>query len=60
MSMEMLRNFFTDGGRVIEAYSAYDMADRGRPVVQDLMSAKITLYACFALAWLSLAWLSLE
>ena len=41
MTMEMLRNFFTQGGHVIEAYSAYDM--NGKSVVQDLMSSFVRL-----------------
>ncbi|KAK3681519.1 Endocytosis and vacuole integrity protein [Vermiconidia calcicola] len=42
-AMEVLRNFFTDGNRVVEAYSLYDMAEGGKPVVQDLMSAFVRL-----------------
>jgi hypothetical protein len=42
-AMEILRNFFTDGTRVVDAYSIYDMADGGKPIVQDLMSVFVRL-----------------
>jgi hypothetical protein len=42
-AMEILRNFFTDGTRVVDAYSLYDMADDGKPIVQDLMSVFVRL-----------------
>lgn len=43
LAMEILRNFFADGSHVINAYSAYDMAEGGKPVVQDLMSTFVRL-----------------
>lgn len=42
-AMEMLRNFFADGSRVVDAYALYDMADGGKPIVQDLMSVFVRL-----------------
>ena len=41
--MEMLRNVFADGSHIIDAYSTYDMATGGKPIVQDLMSAFVRL-----------------
>lgn len=45
LAMEILRNFFADGSNVIAAYDAYDMADGGKPIVQNLMSAFVRLSA---------------
>lgn len=42
-AMEIIRNFFTDGTRVVDAYSLYDIAEGGKPIVQDLMSAFVRL-----------------
>ncbi len=42
-AMEILRNFFAEGSRVIDAYALYDMADGGKPIVQDLMSVFVRL-----------------
>lgn len=42
-AMEILRDFFTDGSRVIEAYAIYDMAEDGKTIVQDLMGSFVRL-----------------
>ncbi|KAK5168053.1 Endocytosis and vacuole integrity protein [Saxophila tyrrhenica] len=41
--MEILRNFFADGVRVVDAYALYDITDGGKPIVQDLMSVFVRL-----------------
>ena len=41
--MEILRDFFADASRVIDAYAMHDMAEGGKPIVQDLMSAFVRL-----------------
>ena len=41
--MEILRDFFADETRVIEAYAMYDMAEEGKTIVQDLMSSFVRL-----------------
>ena len=41
--MEILRDFFADGNRVIEAYAMYDMGEEGKTIVQDLMSSFVRL-----------------
>lgn len=43
LSMEVIRDFCTNGGLVIDAYAAYDQADGGKPVIQDLFSAFVRL-----------------
>ena len=41
--MEIIRDFFIDGNRVIEAYAIYDMAEGGKTIVQDLLSSFVRL-----------------
>jgi hypothetical protein len=41
--MEILRDFFTDGIRVVEAYAMYDMTEGGKTIVQDLLSSFVRL-----------------
>lgn len=45
IAMEILRDFFADGSRVVDAYAAYDMAKGGKSIVQDLMSVFVRLSA---------------
>ncbi|EMD01228.1 hypothetical protein BAUCODRAFT_202568 [Baudoinia panamericana UAMH 10762] len=45
LAMEMIRNFFGNTGLIIEAYAAYDDAEDGKTVVQDLMSAFVRMSA---------------
>lgn len=45
VSMELIRNFLSSGSHVIEAYIAYDFAENGKPIVQDLLSAFVRLSA---------------
>jgi hypothetical protein len=42
-AMEILRDFFVDGTRVIEAYAMYDMTEGGKPIVQDILSSFVRL-----------------
>lgn len=41
--MEVLRGFLADGSHLIEAYSAYDGREGGKPIVQDLLSSFVRL-----------------
>lgn len=41
--LEVLRDFFSNGGLVVEAYMAFDMQEGGKPVVQDMLSAFVRL-----------------
>ncbi|KAK0860951.1 Endocytosis and vacuole integrity protein [Friedmanniomyces endolithicus] len=43
VAMEVIRSFFADSGCIIDAYVAYDYADDGKVVVQDMMSAFVRL-----------------
>ncbi|TKA41652.1 hypothetical protein B0A54_06540 [Friedmanniomyces endolithicus] len=43
VAMEVIRSFFANSGCIIDAYVAYDYADDGKAVVQDLMSAFVRL-----------------
>lgn len=45
LAMEMIRNFFSHGSNAIDAYAFYDMADGGKSIVQDLVSAFVRLSA---------------
>ena len=42
-AIEILRDFFSESSRVIDAYAMYDMADGGKSIVQDLMSSFVRL-----------------
>ncbi|TKA32277.1 hypothetical protein B0A54_14428 [Friedmanniomyces endolithicus] len=43
VAMEVIRSFFANSGCIIDAYVAYDYADDGKVVVQDMMSAFVRL-----------------
>ncbi|TKA80317.1 hypothetical protein B0A55_02201 [Friedmanniomyces simplex] len=45
VSMEVIRNFFTNSGCVVDAYTAYDYAEDGKTVVQDILSTFVRLSA---------------
>lgn len=41
--LEVLRDFFADSSHVIEAYSAFDAREGGKPIVSDILSAFVRL-----------------
>lgn len=41
--IEVLRGFLADSSHLIEAYSAYDGRDGGKPIVQDLLSSFVRI-----------------
>ncbi|KAF7194012.1 Protein MON2-like [Pseudocercospora fuligena] len=41
--LEILRDFFDDSTHVIDAYSAFDSREGGKPIVQDVLSAFVRL-----------------
>ncbi|KAK5739061.1 Endocytosis and vacuole integrity protein [Elasticomyces elasticus] len=45
LAMEVVRNFFANGNCIVDAYGAYDDAEEGKAVVQDLLAAFVRLSA---------------
>lgn len=43
LAMETIRNFLSHGNNALDAYVLYDMADGGRSIVHDMMSAFVRL-----------------
>lgn len=41
--MEIVRNFFVNSSNLVEAYSAFDLRNNGKAIVQDLMSTFVRL-----------------
>ncbi|KAK6407815.1 Endocytosis and vacuole integrity protein [Elasticomyces elasticus] len=45
LAMEVLRNFFANSNCIVDAYGAYDDAEEGKAVIQDVLSAFVRLSA---------------
>ena len=45
LAMEVLRNFFASGSCIVDAYAAYDQAEGGKSIIQDVLSAFVRLSA---------------